>query len=37
VHGDPTNVVAADLALAGVQPGPTSMPSACTESRIVVA
>ena len=33
VHADTADVVAADLALAGVQPGAHWMPSGCTASR----
>jgi len=38
VHRDSANVVAADLAVSGVQSGAhTSMPSDCTASRIDIA
>ena len=37
VHANTADVVAADLALAGVQPSPYLMPNACTESRIAIA
>jgi hypothetical protein len=37
MYADPTNVVAPNLALAGVQPARTWMPRACTASRIDIA
>jgi len=37
VHGDPADVVAADLAFAVCSPARTWMPSACTASRIAIA